>query len=169
MEIIINNESNVLEENVTEVVKRVKALIINSKNEILLAYSANIYQFPGGHVEEDEELNMALEREIKEETGIIINGKDLKPFACIISYYKDWPEKGMNRKNEIYYYEIRTDELPDLDQTNYTEEEKRGNFELKYVNLNEVERVLNENINKYGDIKGIASEMLKILNIYEDR
>ena len=64
---------SVKEEDVTEIVKRVKALIINSNNEILLAYSNNCYQFPGGHVEDGETLIDAVNREIKEETGIVLN------------------------------------------------------------------------------------------------
>ena len=54
MKEIIRNESNLKEIDVTEVVKRVKLLIINSNNEILLGYSHSDYQFPGGHVEKSK-------------------------------------------------------------------------------------------------------------------
>ena len=53
MKEIITNKYNLKEEEMTEVVKRVKILIINSNNEILLGYSHNDYQFPGGHVEDN--------------------------------------------------------------------------------------------------------------------
>lgn len=56
MKQIITNKYNLKDSDMTEIVKRVKILIINSKNEILLAYSHNDYQFPGGHVEENETL-----------------------------------------------------------------------------------------------------------------
>ena len=56
MKQIITNKYNLTDSDMTEIVKRVKILIINSKNEILLAYSHNDYQFPGGHVEENETL-----------------------------------------------------------------------------------------------------------------
>ena len=117
MKEIIRNESNLKEKDVTEVVKRVKLLITNSNNEILLGYSHSDYQFPGGHVEKGENLVQTIKREIKEETGIVLNHLNINPFAKMISYYKDWPEKGKNRKIEIYYYELKTDEKPNLNNT----------------------------------------------------
>ena len=87
MKIIIHNKNNLKETDITEVVKRVKILIINSNNEILLGYSHNDYQFPGGHVEKGEYLDQTIKREIKEETGIILKSQNFKPFAKVISYY----------------------------------------------------------------------------------
>ena len=108
---IIINDYNLKESDMTEVVKRVKILLINSNNEILLGNSYNEYQFPGGHVEENETLINAVNREIKEETGIILNLTNVNPFACQVGYYKDWPEIGKNRKIEIYYYELKNNSL----------------------------------------------------------
>lgn len=167
MKIIIHNENNLKEKDMTEVVKRVKLLIINSNNEILLGYSHNDYQFPGGHVEAGETLIQTIKREIREETGIILNHQNFKSIAKAVSYYKDWPAKNQNRKIEINYYELKTDEKPNLNNTAYTESEKDGHFELRYIPLENVEIVIKENAQKYGDQKGIAKEMLEILNIYK--
>lgn len=164
---IISNEYNLREIDMTEVVKRVKVLIINSKNEILLGYSHHDYQFPGGHVEEKETLQDTLEREIREETGIHLQDRNLIPFAKSLGYYKDWPAPGKNRKIEIYYYEVQTDEKPNLANTSYTENETEGNFKLEYIPLKNVEEVLKQNTKKYGDQKGIAKEMLELLDIYK--
>ena len=169
MKKIVDNRYNISEIEVTEIVKRVKALIINSSNEILLAYSNNCYQFPGGHVEKDENLIDSLNREIKEETGIVLNNYNIEPFAVSYRYYKDYPKEGDNRKNEIYYYEIKIDEKPNLDNTFYTKEEINGNFELRYINFNDIEKVLKDNVLDYGDRKGIASEMLELLEIYKNK
>lgn len=167
MKKIINNNYNLKEEEITEVVKRVKVIIINSKNEILLGYSHNIYQFPGRHVEENEELIDAVKREVREETGIELQEIESIPFACLLGYYKDWPEEGKNRKIEIYYYEVKTDMLPNKDKTSYTENEKSGNFELRYVSLNSIEKELVENAKRFGDKKGITKEMLELIEIYK--
>ena len=140
MEKIITNDYNLKDEDMTELVVRVKILLINSNNEILLGYSHNEHQCPGGHVEEGENLISAINREVQEETGIDLNIKDAEPFACSIGYYKDWPAVGKNRKIKIYYYEIKTDEKPNLDNTKYTESEKNGNFELRYVSIDKIEQ-----------------------------
>ena len=83
MKQIITNKYNLTDSDMTEIVKRVKILIINSKNEILLAYSHNDYQFPGGHVEENETLIQAINREVLEETGIELKSYKLR---CIVTY-----------------------------------------------------------------------------------
>lgn len=169
MKELITNKHNLSESDMTEVVKRVKILLVNSKNEIMLGYSHHNYQFPGGHVEEGEELIDTVIREIKEETGIVLNIKSLEPFAKALGYYKDWPEEGKNRKIEIYYYEVKTDEKPNLENTKYTESEKDGNFELIYITLDNIEAELKKNSEEYGDKKGIAREMLELFEVYKGK
>ena len=168
MEKIINNKYNLSDSDVTETVVRVKVLLKNSSNEVLLGYSHNDYQFPGGHVEDGESLIQAVYRELLEETGIELEPVDITPFACTIGYYKDWPEVGKNRKIEIYYYEIDTDVKPNLDKTCYTENEKDGNFELRYIPLNDIISVLQKNADTYGDKKGITKEMIKLFELYNN-
>ncbi len=141
--------------------------MINSKNEILLGYSYNSYQFPGGHVEEGEPLVKTINREIKEETGIEINLKGIDPFMVAYYYYKDYERKGNNRKNEIYYFKIKTDELPNLNKTNYTESEIKGNYELRYINIFKLKEELLNNFKIHEDIRGITNEMLKVLDLCE--
>ena len=167
MKQLITNKYNLTDSDMTEVVKRVKVLLVNSNNDVLLGYSHNNYQFPGGHVEDNETLVQAVNREILEETGIELNITNIEPFACAIGYYKDWPAEGKNRKIEIYYYEVKTDEKPNLENTEYTENEKDGNFELRYIPLLDVENVLKTNAEEYGDKKGIAREMIDLFGVYK--
>lgn len=167
MKQIINNKYNLTDEDMTEIIKRVKVLLINSDNEVLLGYSHNNYQFPGGHVEQKETLIQAVNREVLEETGMDLKVTNIEPFACAIGYYKDWPNEGENRKIEIYYYEIKTEEKPNLENTEYTENEKDGNFELRYIPLTSVEEELSKNAKEYGDKKGIAREMIELFDIYK--
>ena len=168
MKELITNKHNLSEGEMTEVVKRVKILLVTPQKDIILGYSHHNYQFPGGHVEENEELIDTVFREIKEETGIVLNNKSLEPFAKALGYYKDWPEEGKNRKIEIYYYEVKIDEKPNLDNTAYTESEKAGNFELRYIQLSNVEEELKKNAEEYGDKKGITREMLELFEVYKN-
>ena len=167
MKQLITNNYNLTDSDMTEVVKRVKVLLVNSNNDVLLGYSHNNYQFPGGHVEENETLVQAVNREVLEETGIELNITNIEPFACAIGYYKDWPAEGKNRKIEIYYYEVKTDEKPNLENTEYTENEKNGNLEWGYIPLSDVENVLKRNAEEYGDENGIAREMIDLFGVYK--
>ena len=166
MKQIIENKYNVLESDVTEVVKRVKVLIINSNNEILLAYSNNIYQFPGGHLEFGETIKECLKREIKEETGMEVDLSLINPFMMIKYYTRNYFNSGKNRCNKIYYFVINTDNLINLKETNYTKEEKEGNYTVRYINLSDVEEELIDNANKYPRNKNIVYEMLQVISEY---
>jgi len=167
MERIIINNDNLKEEDINDFSLRVKVLLINTNNEILLGYSNNEYQFPGGHVEKGENLIEAINREIKEETGIELNINKIEPFMCNIGYYKDYPIVGKNKKVEIYYYEIKTDKEINLNNTKYTKEEKKGNFELRYILINNIEKELIKNSELYGDKHGITKEMLEVFKVYK--
>lgn len=63
------------EDNMKKLVKVVAAVIENEQNEILCALRSpdmsipNMWEFPGGKVEENEDIFTALEREIDEELG----------------------------------------------------------------------------------------------------
>lgn len=163
---IVKNKSNIGEEEINNVITRVKALIITSDNKILLGHSYSEYQFPGGHVENNEELLSALKRELKEETGLVFDTDNLEAFAVLKKYFKDYPNNGINTKLLIYYYVIKDDRVPILKNTNYTLEELEGNFSLRYVPLDIVKCVINDNINACGDSEGIAKEILEILDYY---
>ena len=64
-------------------VKVVAAIIENDNNEILCALRSpemsipNMWEFPGGKVEKDENLNEALKREIKEEMNCDIHTEEI--------------------------------------------------------------------------------------------
>lgn len=104
MKNIIINNNNLSEGGMTDFATKVKLLLVNSNNELLLGYSNHEYQFPGGTQEEGESLIDTVKRELMEETGIIFNDDDLEPFVKHTGYYKDWPRVGRNKKVEIYYY-----------------------------------------------------------------
>ncbi len=165
---ILYNHDNLSIKDIEETVVRLKALIINSENEILLGYCRNTYQFPGGHLEEGETLVEGLKREIKEETGITIDVTNSKPFLLIRYFSKNYRDKGINRCNEIYYYLIRTDEKYDLKNANYDEGELEGNFELRYIDLNNIENELIKNLKAYSNNSVIVEEMLEALKQYKD-
>lgn len=169
MQEIFINKDNLSKEEIDREVTRVKALIINSKNEILLGYSYHEYQFPGGHVENGENIYDAMKREIKEETGIDVKKETLKPFICIKYFSKNYRNSGENRCNKLYYFVVKTDNEINLLETNYTEEEREGNYVLRYFNLDDVEDVIIDNCNRYPGHKSMVYEMLIAIDKYKNK
>ena len=166
MKEIIYNYDFLTDDDITEVVVRTKALIINN-NEILLGNENDILQFPGGHLEENETMNDCLKREVFEETGIEIEDVEIKhPFMKVIFKNKDWPEVGKNRKAEIYYYVIETNKKPNLKKTKYTEHEKLGNFKLVVVPIESAIDFIKKNISKNKKNEVIAPDMIMAIEEY---
>lgn len=167
MKTLIDNKNNLTLEDITDETVRVKALIVNKENEILLGYSFGEYQFPGGHVEGNEELTIALHRELLEETGMDVDTTNLKPFMLLEHLTKDHPEIGNNRLSKIYYFIVNpTDEIH-LNKTNYTIEETVGNFELRFIPLDYVEEILLKNSEIAPKNKVMATEMLSAIKEYK--
>lgn len=167
MKEVIYNKDNIPKANINETITRVKILLINSKNEITLAFSDNVYHFIGGHVENGETLSQTLVRELKEETGIMIGQRKFTPFFKITQICKNYPAIGKNNCYEYYYYILKTDKLPNLNNTNYTQEEIKGNFELKKYNINKVENILKQTLSWSEKNKAIALTMLEALKEYK--
>ncbi len=161
MKIKIFNEENINTNSIKSKIVRVKALIINSKNEILLGEAFDTIQFPGGHLEPGESLSAGLQREIKEETGLNI-GLNYEPFFLIKHFLKDNINSN-HRLLEIYYYTIFTDEQFNISESNLDIQEQAGNFHLFYIPLNKVSEILKESIDKNPVNKIIVEEMLLAL------
>ena len=169
MKIILYNRNKLKEQDINNNIKKVKALLITSNKEILLGFERQTYQFPGGHVEDDENLIEAIQREVKEETGIELQKDDFKPFFEIKYYIKDYPKIGINSCLSINYFIVHIDKMYDLKKTNYTKYEKEGNFELRYIPLDEIENVLKESIGWNRVNKVIVAEMLEVLVEYKNK
>lgn len=138
MKEIIYNEDKLKDEEINEWVKRAKILVVNSKDELLLAHTDDNYYLLGGHVDGDESDNECLIREIKEEAGIEYNPKVDKPFVSIKYYCKDYPQEGVNRGYISNYYVIYDDMVPNPLNVSLTEWEKASNLRLVYIHRDDV-------------------------------
>lgn len=168
MKTIIYNKENVTDEEVTRRVIRVKALLINSKNELLLGYSHDTYQFIGGHIEEGEDMIEGLKREVEEESGIVLKNEKINPFFLRKKYLRNYPNESDVSCYEYYYYTINTDRLPNLGNVNYTEAEKVGKFELRYIPLDQLEEEFEENKKVSERTAIVQEENLEAIKIYKN-
>ena len=147
MKEIIYNDNNLKEEEINEWVKRAKVLVVNSKNEILIAHTDDSYYFLGGHVDGEESDYECLVREIKEEAGIDYSPKIGEPLVSIKYLLKDYPQEGYNKGYISNYYVIYDDLIPNPNNVDLTDGEKEGNLRLVYIHrdviLDEVKSYLN--------------------------
>ena len=166
MKKIIHNSHNLKEEDITEIVIRTKALIIE-RDSILICKADNVYQFPGGHLESGETFIDCLKREVKEETGIELEDKEIKnPFMKVTFLSKDHPFKGNNRQSDIYYYIIKTNKKVNLENTNYTSDELSYDFKVERIKLNEVIKKIKENMQNNPKNEVISPDMIEAIKEY---
>ena len=162
-EFVINDDS-LRDEDIEMKVIRVKALILNSKGNILLAFNNNTYQFPGGHVDEGEEIDECMKREIREEVGIDVEVND--PFLSIETYDNNYFGTGKKVLNTIYYYRVFTDLEPDFSRTKYDDLEAKTDFDLFYVDFSNLEKFIISKIDSNEIDPKIAREMLHVVKEY---
>lgn len=165
MKMIFINDNNLEIDDLDYEVIRVKGVIINNNNEVLVAHNNNTYQLIGGHVEDGEDMEEALLREVKEETGIDVDSVS-GPFMQIMTYAKNYFNSGKNVCNKIYYYRIVSNDLPNLLETNYDELESQTDFGLFYVKLEDFERFLRDGIKDKTIDENIGRELLLVFDEY---
>ena len=164
MKEFVINDDNLHEEDIEMKVVRVKALILNSKGNILLAYNNNTYQFPGGHLDDGESIDECMKREIKEEVGIDVEVND--PFLSIETYDNNYFGTDKKVLNTIYYYKVFTDLEPDFSKTKYDELEAKTDFDLFYVDFFNLEKFIISKIDSNEIDPKIAREMLHVVKEY---
>lgn len=158
----IYNEDNIEDNEIDEIVTRVKAFIINSKKEILFANSGGGIQLIGGHVENGETLEDTIKREVHEETGIILQSKNISsPFLEIKHYTKNYKGTDKNRISNVVYYIVKTDKMPNLKNMSLTDEEIKNQFSYAYSPINQFETLLKSCLESNIEINVvIAKELL---------
>lgn len=166
MKQILINDDDLKEEELDFSVIRVKALIVNSQQEILLAHNNGTYQFPGGHKEDNETLDDCMIREIKEETGIDID-LNVGPFMQITTFDPNYFGTEKKVCNKIYYYVVNTDDVPNFEETHYDELECQTDFDLFYVELSGLKAFLEKAIEEGSLAQDIGKEMSLVCSEYD--
>ena len=165
MKEIIYNDHNLNNEEINEWVKRAKVLVVNSKNEILIAHTDDSYYFLGGHVDGDESDYECLVREIKEEAGIDYVPNIDEPLVSIKYLLKDYPQEGYNKGYISNYYVIYDDLVPNPSNVNLTDGEKKGNLRLVYIHKD----VILDEVKSYLDIckrRNVVRDTIDVLEYF---
>ena len=81
-----------------------------------------------------------------EETGILLELSDEKPYFIVEYLCKNYPSDGDNTKFIAKYFAIKTDMKFDMTKIELTDSEKDGNFELRYIHKDKVVEELTESL-----------------------
>lgn len=134
VEILKYNDDDLKDSEIDEVVTRVRAFIVSSKNNVLIGFDENGYQLLGGYVADNEEYVTALSTAIYNETGIVLDSKDsIEPFYEIRYYNRDYKGSGVNRLSDMIYFLVKTDKLPNYKKLKLSEKELAEKIPMKLV------------------------------------
>ena len=132
----------------------VRGIILDQNGKVAMIYSEkyHFYKFPGGGIEGDEINLETLEREIKEETGMILKPESVREFGEVLLtqiMQKDGKDVILMQYN--YYYLCETENK--IGAQSLDDGEKEAGFVLKFVSIDEAIRTNNnfqgEPIKKY--------------------
>lgn len=168
MKTIINNPNNLNKNKLDNITFKVRALILDDCNNIIITKYADIYMLPGGKMDKNEEPEEALIRELKEELGIQFSSKDITPFVEIDNYIKDYPivnsNNHINKLNKTIYFIIKTNKKINTDKINLTDREKENNFCIEYLSLDKVITKISNYKSINARNKYFKDELINVLN-----
>ena len=168
MKELVYNHNNLRDSDINIFSRRAKAIIKNSKNQILLACVNGNYHLPGGHLEGRESYEECLERELKEEVGVNLRLKLDEPILTIVYYNKDYPEVGINSKSIAKYFEVKEKVVPNYYDIHLTDEEKKGNFKLEFFDEDLVLNCLYESLKTCTRV-GVVKDTIEVIKEYLKR
>ena len=166
MKTIIINETKLHDDDIQKFGNKVRAVLL-SDNKILVSHYGGVILLPGGSIDKGETVDVAIIRELKEETGIVYDIDSLKELLLLEYYQPNYP----TRRDEVVNRLIRTRFYlaqyrgVDLKSINRTENEVKDNFHLDLIELDEFASLINESSDnprkKYFDREN--QEVLKVL------
>jgi len=148
MKIVVNPDNLVVDET-WQIFNKVRAIIENDNNEFIISKEGGKYIFPGGKCEMNESKIDAIQREIKEETGIYMDKTDFRKILELETFYKDFYDYRTDsikpRYTKTIYYYAKFKNKIDFTNMKLTEGEIKENFKIFYVKKEELLKILKEN------------------------
>ena len=169
MEITINEEK-LQNKEINEFSIKARAILINEKNQILIANYGNVILLPGGKVDKGESIFDAITRELNEELGQDYNSDELEFFTTINYYQKNYPKRDGTFQNRLvltHYFIGKLKEIK-INLQKLTQKEQKDNFKLELISLEELEdKILNNKNNNPRNIY-FQKELLIVLDNYKN-
>ena len=147
MKITINPDNLICDENF-QVFHKVRAIIENESGEFIISNEGGKCIFPGGRREKGESNIEAIQREIKEETGIELDLEDFVEILELETLYKNFYDYRSNTMRPRYtstiYYYVKCSDKIDASNMNLSSGEINEGFRIAFVNKERLLQMLAE-------------------------
>lgn len=114
--------------------RKVRAIIENKNGEIIVSNEGGICIFPGGKCDGEEYEELAIKREIEEETGIKLTNDFMEKILEIEAFYDDFYDFRSDsikpRHMLTTYFYVKTEKKIDTNKLKLTTDEKRLGFNI---------------------------------------
>lgn len=166
-EITINNNNQTQEEFQKKQIKS-RALLTNTKGEILIAKYGDVFLLPGGGVEDGETPEITICRELREEVGVEFELEQLQPFAKIRYFQPGYPNRNGSREDRILvtYYYIGEIEKISAERC-LTDKEIRDGFDVQFYSLEQISEIIKNSNSKNPRREYFNKELIEIINYYK--
>ena len=167
---LVINEDNLSTEEVQEFSEKVRAILVDENNRILIAHYGNVILLPGGSIEANENIYDAIKRELSEETGQVYEAIELEPIGTLKHFQKNYPKRDGTTRNRLVqtHYFTGTYKVILKDNQSLTEKEHKDGFKLELLSLEELERIIATNQSANPRNIYFRQELLAILNAYKN-
>ena len=167
---LLINEDNLSTNDINDFSVKVRAILIDENNQILIANYGNVILLPGGKVDNGETNELAIMRELYEELGQVYTNNELNYFGTLDYYQKNYPKRDGTFEHRLLqtHYFICEYKGVDLSIQRLTKKEKKDGFKLELVSLDDLEKIILENENDNPRNKYFQKELLTILETYEN-
>lgn len=164
VEILKYNDDNLRDDEIDEVVTRVRAFVISGKLNMMIGKNKDGFHMFEASIAPNEQLEKPLFRALYEQTGIELDGRDkYEPFFEVRYYSKNYFDQGYNRLSDTIYYLIYTDKLPNLKKLKLTERELKEKIPVEYIYRDDFKTELQAFIDKEKNpIKKIKAQEIMI-------
>lgn len=165
---IIINEGNLQSDEVNDRKQKSRLIVINNNNQILLQNYDGVFMLPGGKIDKEETIVSGLVREIREETGLLINSNEIKSLVTIKNYARDYPRRDssykINKLVETSYFYLRCNSNISKGQSDLTLSEKNYNLTTQFVDIDRIPTLIINNDSTNPRKKFYDEELLKVLD-----
>lgn len=142
------NPKNLIPDDTWMKFRKVRAIVENDEGYIAISMEGGKCIFPGGKCDPEESEDIAIQRELKEETGIDFSNEKLEKLFELETIYDDFydyrSDSIKSRHTITTYYYVKTSHKIDESKMHLTEGELKENFKIKFVDSQTLEQMLLE-------------------------